>query len=412
MSMEDHSIRKPGEPQLDEEKARLLASIGEPLSETTLINGHRLEESVAPHKEALEKQFRQIFESNRDVNVELVKELLKFSDNVARFTEDALRGMVKLIEQFQHIKAELAKCDLIPQKSVLNELTLSELVQLVDKSPSNPKATELLCIAMDKVSGKLFGGDAPANTDRFYALDADHKIGIRIRIDYEGIEAESGIVFPEKLTLQDQQFYDAITSAYEAGNSFITDGMIYRILSGSSVGKYSRGNLPRDFTQQLEVSLQKFRGVLSIETKEGRLTTPPEPLLMFTRKEITLLGNQVKAILISRTPLLWRLAWERKEISKVKIEALQIGDYRTKDLRFYLLRRISRIRSGDSARQKSIRLDTVCKEVGATTDKQKKTVREKSELMLKFWKETGLIQDFKAKKIKHSKIVSGWDVEK
>ena len=443
------------------------------LSRIININGHREEEAEEPQEEAApepyitgqsyltdnhlticellksfltgiepeQKALKDITENAKQITeplAEVLRQAADFGSRFRAFTEEVTERSAQFLEEYRKIQAKLDACDLIPQKKVLDDMTLSGLRALTKDSEMNPAKVLYFCMALDKLSGSIFAGDIIANEDNFLSLDSEKKIVKTVRIDYDGLTADGGITLPERLTLKDRQIYDAITSLYLAGNRLITDAQIFRTVTGTT-SKYSQGNIPKEFLERIDAALRKFRGVLTV--REGDEDSAEfevgEPLLFFVRGVMKLRGVKVqRAIRIVETPILWRLAKGRKEIAAVKVERLQAGDYRSAVLRDCLLRRIARIKAGtapEDRHHRCIRLDYLLKAVNREDldayqedpetheRKRKKKLSGKVKEGRKFFIETvekflnawkgKLLKDFK-RYYTEGRTMTGWEVTK
>lgn len=58
------------------------------------------------------------------------------------------------------------------------------------------------------------------------------------------------------------------------------------------------------------------------------------------------------------------------------------------------------------------RIETLFTTLGAETAKQQKTTREKAERFLSFWTKVGFIKEFRRRKAKGRKTITGWEIIK
>ena len=437
------------------------------LSRIININGHREEEAEEPQAEGSENTsegtsenaqedsylqeldtfikaatspIAQVIREGRLASepiADVLRQMADFSNRFRDFAKEFTERGAAFLEEYQQIKAKLEACDLIPQKKVLDDMTLSGLRALTKDSEMNPAKVLYFCMALDKLSGSIFAGDIIANEDNFLSLDSEKKIVKTVRIDYDGLTADGRITLPERLTLKDRQIYDAITSLYLAGNRVITDAQIYRTVSGRRAEGHKA--VPEAFLERIDTALRKFRGVLTVREgdEDSAEIEVEEPLLFFVRGVMKLRGVKVqRAIRIIETPILWRLAKSRKEIAAVKMRLHQAGDYRSSVLKDCLLRRIARIKAGTAPEDKNnrcIRLDYLLRAVnredldayqedpetherrkkGKLSEKVKKGRKsfiETVEAFLNAWKGK-LLKDFR-RYYTEGRPLTGWEVAK
>lgn len=408
------------------------------LSRIININGHREEEAEEPQKEAApepymtgesslepnltiwevlrlffttdttepeKKAFEDISEKAKQA-VEPIAEVLRqaadFGSRFKAFTEEVTERGAAFLEEYQQIKAKLEACDLIPPEEALELMGISELRALVSDKGIQGIRPPYYCLPIDKVSYVLFGGSrkGPFPIGQKASIDlGDERIKVRIN-------DKQSLTMPA-LTAQDKHIYSAVTSLTQAGNNKILYSDIYQVLSGRETG---RKEIPQAAVQQIDTSLEKFTRLF--EAWEGDRLILREPLLFFVARDEPAGGHLVRTITVTREPVLWRLAFVRKQITRIKMDFLRIGEYRTSDLRQYLIERIERIRNGAEKNGRSIRLDTLCAVLGAKTPKQKRALRENAEKFLEFWKKAKFISGYRRNKPPKSKTIIGWEIIK
>lgn len=403
------------------------------LSRIININGHREEEAEEPQKEAApepyitgesslepnltiwevlkslltciepeQKALKDITEKAKQITepmAEVLRQAADFGNRFRAFTEEVTERSAQFLEEYRKIQAKLDACDLIPPKEALDELSLSELRALVAAGQRGIKAA-YFCLAIDKVSYVIFGGKGQFPIGQKACIDLG-KRKIHVKID-----DDKTLTMPA-LTAQDKQIYSAVTSLKIAGNDTILYSDIYKVLSGREIGRHA---IPPEAVQQIDSALEKFTRFF--EAWQGDTLLWREPLLFFVARDVPAGGHNVRALTVIREPVLWRFAFNRKEITRIKMDYLRIGDYRTKDLRQYLLERIARIQAGADLNGRCIRIETLFTTLGAETAKQQKTTREKAERFLSFWTKVGFIKEFRRRKAKGGKTITGWEIIK
>lgn len=403
------------------------------LSRIININGHREEEAEEPQKEAapepymtgessLEpnltiwevlkslltciepdlKAFEDISEKAKQAvepMAEVLRQAADFGSRFRAFTEEVTERSAQFLEEYRKIQAKLDACDLIPPKEALDELSLSELRALVAAGQRGIK-TAYFCLAIDKVSYVIFGGKGQFPIGQKACIDLG-KRKIHVKID-----DDKTLTMPA-LTAQDKQIYSAVTSLKIAGNDTLLYSDIYKVLSGREIGRHA---IPPEAVQQIDSALEKFTRFF--EAWQGDTLLWREPLLFFVARDVPAGGHNVRALTVIREPVLWRFAFARKEITRIKMDYLRIGDYRSKDIRQYLLERIARIQAGADLNGRCIRIETLFTTLGAETAKQQKTTREKAERFLSFWTKVGFIKEFRRRKAKGGKTITGWEIIK
>lgn len=404
------------------------------LSRIININGHREEEAEEPQEEAApepyitgqsyltdnhlticellkslltciepeQKALKDITEKAKQITepmAEVLRQAADFGNRFRAFTEEVTERSAQFLEEYRKIQAKLDACDLIPPKEALDELSLSELRALVAAGQRGIKAA-YFCLAIDKVSYVIFGGKGQFPIGQKACIDLG-KRKIHVKID-----DDKTLTMPA-LTAQDKQIYSAVTSLKIAGNDTLLYSDIYKVLSGREIGRHA---MPPEAVQQIDSALEKFTRFF--EAWQGDTLLWREPLLFFVARDVPAGGHNVRALTVIREPVLWRFAFNRKEITRIKMDYLRIGDYRTKDLRQYLLERIARIQAGADLNGRCIRIETLFTTLGAETAKQQKTTREKAERFLSFWTKVGFIKEFRRRKAKGGKTITGWEIIK
>lgn len=404
------------------------------LSRIININGHREEEAEEPQKEAApepyitgqsyltdnhlticellksfltgiepeQKALKDITEKAKQITepmAEVLRQAADFGSRFRAFTEEFTERGAQFLEEYRKIQAKLDACDLTPPKEALDELSLSELRALVAAGQRGIKAA-YFCLAIDKVSYVIFGGKGQFPIGQKACIDLG-KRKIHVKID-----DDKTLTMPA-LTAQDKQIYSAVTSLKIAGNDTLLYSDIYKVLSGREIGRHA---IPPEAVQQIDSALEKFTRFF--EAWQGDTLLWREPLLFFVARDVPAGGHNVRALTVIREPVLWRFAFARKEITRIKMDYLRIGDYRSKDIRQYLLERIARIQAGADLNGRCIRIETLFTTLGAETAKQQKTTREKAERFLSFWTEVGFIKEFRRRKAKGGKTITGWEIIK
>lgn len=403
------------------------------LSRIININGHREEEAEEPQKEAApepymtgesslepnltiwevlksfltciepeQKALKDITEKAKQITepmAEVLRQAADFGSRLRAFTEEVTERSAQFLEEYRKIQAKLDACDLIPPKEALDELSLSELRALVAAGQRGIKAA-YFCLAIDKVSYVIFGGKGQFPIGQKACIDLG-KRKIHVKID-----DDKTLTMPA-LTAQDKQIYSAVTSLKIAGNDTILYSDIYKVLSGREIGRHA---IPPEAVQQIDSALEKFTRFF--EAWQGDTLLWREPLLFFVARDVPAGGHNVRALTVIREPVLWRFAFARREITRIKMDYLRIGDYRSKDIRQYLLERIARIQAGAGLNGRCIRIETLFATLGAETAKQQKTTREKAERFLSFWTKVGFIKEFRRRKAKGGKTITGWEIIK
>lgn len=407
------------------------------LSRIININGHREEEAEEPQEEAAPepyitgqsyltdnhlticellkslltciepdvKAFEDITENAKQITepmAEVLRQAADFGSRFKAFTEEVTERSAQFLEEYRKIQAKLEACDLIPPEEALELMGISELRALVSDKGIQGIRPPYYCLPIDKVSYVLFGGSrkGPFPIGQKASIDlGDERIKVRIN-------DKQSLTMPA-LTAQDKHIYSAVTSLTQAGNNKILYSDIYQVLSGRETG---RKEIPQAAVQQIDTSLEKFTRLF--EAWEGDRLILREPLLFFVARDEPAGGHLVRTITVAREPVLWRLAFVRKQITRIKMDFLRIGEYRTSDLRQYLIERIERIRNGAEKNGRSIRLDTLCAVLGAKTPKQKRALRENAEKFLEFWKKAKFISGYRRNKPPKSKTIIGWEIIK
>ena len=220
-----------------------------------------------------------------------------------------------------------------------------------------------------------------------------------VKLRYDALLESKEIVSAPKLTPQDREVYDAVSTLWQAGNAVMTYAMIYRVMTG---GRYSRHKVPKEAYAQIETALNHCNGrlylrVVADETREAEraakrfsgVDCEDEPLIMFRRATVCIKGFFVRGIIVKEQPILLRWALRTHEIDTKPLRMKAIGTYRTQSLKELIVQRVSkRMTQGKNGKltdnQNVIRLDWLLKQLGEeeASDKRKRNLRDNARKLL------------------------------
>lgn len=287
---------------------------------------------------------------------------------------------------------------------------------------------------VDKVTKQIF-----SNSDITRIVDDDGLVPItlgrkgnaiaRVAIDYKDLLSKGNISEIPKLNQMDYSVLDAIISLYCAGNRLMTYDMIYRAMTGKIYGKVE---VPDEVKSLIDEALDKFRGIFKLEYEytdengEKVMRFIDEPFLTYQRvKDVYVNGKIIKdgAIRLSDDAKLAppALRWARlngNEIDTRDITLLDVPRLNNSEESFLIknycyrriinmrnaFERIKKSRSELAEKERNIRLDSLCSEIGLDFEKltrdKKHDIKTKLDKIFGHWKEKGLIADYVYKKDK------------
>lgn len=285
---------------------------------------------------------------------------------------------------------------------------LIEYYERVKNAPSiHTKPAAEYVAPTDLVSYRVFSGDissVPENI-RISGAGAKKQAITSVSVNFEAIENDSAVSGTKRLDRYTQSVYQAIIALWNAGNTYMTIGMIYSTMTG---GRDTKLN-----TKQADMIIDSIRtliraAVLINASDEHNLkgygaVKASYYGTLITAKFVTvkIKGKRVDgAIQIFSAPILYEYAAAKHQIATGDIALLDAPINKTPEniiLIDYLRRRVDAMPSPRT--ENKIRYAAVYDTLGvsgsdATTKNRKYRIRDYIGKTLEYWKQRGYIRDY------------------
>jgi hypothetical protein len=219
----------------------------------------------------------------------------------------------------------------------------------------------------------------------------------------------SSIEISGKLNAYDREVHAAVVTLYAEGNEFITNQMIYRVITGDPNSRLSENQ-----ANEIEKSLNRCRtSLVKIDCSEERKYnydhnlefSYSDNLLAAEGWGVKLNGQFVSCLRIKNTPVLYRYALAKKQVATIPIKLLNSPVVKTKEiimLQGYLSRRIARMKNSKST-SRNIKYETLYSELKAEEktsspnslrNKQAK-LRKHTKIILDHWRKEKYIKSYR-----------------
>ena len=290
------------------------------------------------------------------------------------------------------------------------------LPQVVSKKPTHFK------MGTTKVENTLFD---PIKNESIYEATGinDVKINVSRRnsqkkrietllyIDFNAAKVNGLTISNEdRITPYDREIYNAVATLVAAGNDHISPNMIFQLLSGNTSD--ARNKMSEETREKIIRSVYKMRATMirvnaTAEVKAGMMAEGifEGYLIPAARVEIILNGQRIKDCIRIIDPLpLFSYASKKNQIASIDISLLDTPLNNTPEnieLKAYLLRRILSMSNAKNNMRDVIRYDTLYDYLRITAPnpnqlkKKHKNIRDKTKILLDFWKGEKLIKDYK-----------------
>lgn len=309
---------------------------------------------------------------------------------------------------FVNLRRELAQANQDMQRK------MDEYLDRIKNAKSiSPKSAKQYVAPTDLVSARVFSGELstiPENI-RISGAGAKKPVITSVSVDFEAIEGDDAISGRKRLDRYTQAVYQAIIALWNAGNTYLTTGMIYSTMTGND------GKVPQKQADMIAQSIQTLmKSVVSINSAdEQRLKAYGAVkaayygnLITAKAATVTIKGKRVdSAIQIFSAPILYEYAAAKKQIATGNVALLNAPINKTPEnivLIDYLRRRVDMLKTSrpndpKKKAQNKIRYDAIYEALeitgnDATAKNRKYRVRGYVVKTLDFWKEQGYIQDY------------------
>lgn len=298
------------------------------------------------------------------------------------------------------------------------ELVTGQRLPKVVKLPSLAgKRVERLDFPVDKVNSKIWDilGEDTKGQIRFISAESaldkrkGKQINILYAIDFENIDKAVSIT--RRLTPYDELVYIAISALFSVGNDYITTAQIYNAMGFEGrPSKYDIDKINKAITKMSGARIH----IDNLEEIQAKYKYPvvkyDGSLLPMERASIVINGQLAEAAIhIFREPPLISFARGRKQITTIERKLLASPISKTDQnirLQTYLIERISRIKN-DKKTSNKILFETLYKETGISTAKQRQRTPEKIKQLLDHYKECDFIKGYAPDELADIKAADG-----
>lgn len=252
----------------------------------------------------------------------------------------------------------------------------------------------------DKLSNTIFDGKDRLFDRQFKALSMESKNAAKEITTYVKLGLDEGFenVSMPKLSRYESIVHDAVGALCDAGNQFITLGMVNRAMSGDAKAKLTASK-KKEIRDAL---LRLMHSAISIKSEDEDYVYDGHVLeAQLLTKQATVRGQKVPQDFILKIvgdlPL-YQYAKRKKQIIKGPIETLNPPISKTREnelLIDYLLRRISWTNQKDTV---NILFSTIYSQLGISLDRKNKDKRTRLRkpimAILDYWKDIGRIKEY------------------
>lgn len=252
----------------------------------------------------------------------------------------------------------------------------------------------------DKLSNTIFDGKDRLFDRQFKALSMESKNAAKEITTYVKLGLDEGFenVSMPKLSRYESIVHDAVGALCDAGNQFITLGMVNRAMSGDAKAKLTASKK----TEIRDALLRLMHSAISIKSDDEDYVYDGHVLeAQLLTKQATVRGQKVPQDFILKIvgdlPL-YQYAKRKKQIIKGPIETLNPPISKTREnelLIDYLLRRISWTNQKDTV---NILFSTIYSQLGISLDRKNKDKRTRLRkpimAILDYWKDIGRIKEY------------------
>lgn len=284
---------------------------------------------------------------------------------------------------------------------------MMEYMESVTNAPSiATKAATQYVAPCDPVSQRIFSGQLSSVPEAIRISGAQQKkpVTTSVSVNFEALEGDAAIKGRKNLDRYTQTVYNGITSLWNAGNAYMTLGMIYEAMTGSDA------KLPPKHAKKIEESIRTLMsGTVSINSQDehnirgygGVKASYYRNLITADFVTVKVKGKRVDgAIRLFKTPVLYEYASAKRQVQTGDITLLNPPVNKTEEtivLIDYLRRRIDSMpspRTGNKIRYAAVYDYLEISGTDATAKNKKYRIRGYITKTLDYWKERGFIQDY------------------
>lgn len=327
--------------------------------------------------------------SNLALHLELLKnkapkdyqETIKFVDNAVSNKDKIIRQASKPVISVKTSRAKKIKSD------------TTKIGRMIMKRPDNDKFYDEQNIQV--LTGKM----------------KRTNIIVSVSLEIEELKKQGlSVPFADRLTLFDKAVFEACTSLYEVGNTYMTSDMIYSTLSGNK----KETKLTDNMRKEIFDSLKKLRTTSITINAEEEFSTGRNkrasfhgvllPNSIIEEEIITLNGRETKDCIkiLDKSPLISYAEGKNqiREYNTEMLDALVNNTREAIELKTLLVHRIIDMYNPNNKLGNIIRYDTIFEhlqignEKDNTTLTKKKRIRQLVRTILDDWKKRDIIKDY------------------
>lgn len=313
---------------------------------------------------------------------------------------------------FNHEKDE--EIDEIIRKTISESMTLTIQVDEIEKAPDldrllniKPKGSRELVVITSKLVDQNFHDFSSDQGKRVNVQkkksSKNNPVDSLMTINFDDLP--DSIRFNREPDGYDREIHDYVVSRYLEGNEYISDSMIYDVASGkkgATLHPKQKEAISRSMTKMMYSQLWIDA---SEESKKWGVDefTYDGPIIPAERVTISMNGEKTECYHIFRTPPLYEYANRLDQVARRDVKLLQSPVNKNEDtiiLQGYLLRRILAMQDNKKLARR-ILYESVYEKIDFSSvlrednqRKKKKSIRDTTKKILKYWKEQGFIKDF------------------
>lgn len=201
----------------------------------------------------------------------------------------------------------------------------------------------------------------------------------------------------------DQEVLEAVTTLYVEGNEYITDSMVYDLMTGNPGVKLSKNQKEEINATFTKLMYTPIRIDATQETKMGWTSFKYDaPILPAERVTANINGVEVPCIHPFRIPPFYAYSSTKKQIGRIPISLLKTPIKKNSEviaLQSYLYRKILKMKKNPK-QKRAIRYDPIFECLGIEAKSngalRKKTMKVRNNIrtILDFWKQKGFINGY------------------
>lgn len=331
----------------------------------------------------------------------------KYKENLSNSTDkekqtNAVMGIVKEATSLALEEKDIAELF----KKVISDENLESYVNI-----GKTKYPKEFISPKDRITGKLFEGELTKEL-RKYKTEAPGRKELTVMASMFFDDLKGITLSNNDLSIYDRAVHDAIVTLYvDGGNNYVTTLMIHRVITGNPEAKLSSGS-----NRNIVNSIEKLSMIRVYIDATGELSgkgynfNKEDPTfsenLIYTRTAPVIHNGEVKKVIqIIDTPILYKYAGAKNQISRINMNILNTPINKNKEiieLQSYLTQRIEAMK-GSTKQRRVIVLKTVYRNLdlkqttpGAIRKKHSR-LRNHINTILTDWKEKEYITDYSIK---------------